>query len=194
MRYIELGFNEKRVRMTNNSFMLIALIYEKQLISGYDLNKIIETRGYRSWADIGTTSIYVNLKKLSIDGYIIGTESNGKRISGPSSILYSCTDKGILELKQHVKESIHHAREHDRRFDLALSVCNILSKNEIKDSLKKRIDMLEKEISRINKIRMIQSNEVSFQGVLLFERTILFIEREIDYTKDLIVKIEREMF
>jgi len=35
---------------------------------------------------------------------------------------------------------------------------------------------------------------VSFQGVLLFERTILFIEREIDYTKDLIVKIEREMF
>jgi len=38
--------------MNNNVYMVLSLIYLKGQLSGYQLNKLISQRGYRSWADI----------------------------------------------------------------------------------------------------------------------------------------------
>lgn len=179
--------------MNNNLFMLMTLIYEHGQLSGYSLNKLIETRGYRSWADIGTTSIYVNLKKLTQLGYIEGMKSENVNSNGISSILYQCTEIGIKELRTKVTDALKNAREHDRSFDLALSACNMLEKNEIIECLLFRCLMLENTKLSIDSIRRIQAHEVSFQGVLLFDRTAELIENEVKYTKKLIDIIKREM-
>jgi DNA-binding PadR family transcriptional regulator len=179
--------------MNNNLFMMLALINEHMQLSGYSLNKLIEYRGYRAWADIGSTSIYVNLKKLSKLDYIEGKRNEHANANGMSSNLYSCTSKGITALKTNTRQALTSAREHDRSFDLALSTCNILTKVEIINSLKSRIEMLLKEITRIEKIKVYQVNDMSFQGLLLFNRTEVLIENEIDYTRSLIDRIEKEM-
>lgn len=179
--------------ISHNEFMLLAIINEQELISGYRLNQIIEYRGYRSWADIGSTSIYINLKKLVQLKLIEGTVSIDKKTKGPSSILYKCTKEGLLTLKETTVESLQSSRERERRFDLALSTINILSKIEIKGALIKRISMLSSEKNRIRLVQINQKSVISLQGDLLFERTLNFIEREIEYTNDLIIKIEKEM-
>lgn len=179
--------------MNNNLFMLMALINEHNQLSGYGLNKLIETRGYRSWADIGTTSIYVNLKKLSQLGYIVGMRSEVENSNGIASILYQCTETGVTELKRIIIHALKNAREHDRSFDLALSACYMLDKKVIIESLLTRSLMLENTKLRINSIRVNQANKVSFQGGLLFDRTAELIENEIKFTEKLIDKIEKEM-
>jgi hypothetical protein len=45
--------------------MLLQLILEKDIISGYNLVKqICRKQNVRNMADLGTTSIYISLKKL----------------------------------------------------------------------------------------------------------------------------------
>ena len=50
--------------LTNVETALLQLIGEKKLVSGYELNALIEERGYRNWVGIGKTSIYNTLLKL----------------------------------------------------------------------------------------------------------------------------------
>lgn len=179
--------------MNNNGFMLLAVIAETGPVSGYKLNQIMERRGYRAWADIGSTSIYVNLKKLSSEGLIEGVASGSKNTKGPESILYRCLDSGKAMLVRLILESLQTTREHDRRFDLALSVIQLAPKSQVLDALNQRVAMLSRHKQRIQDLRQSQSDELSYQGNLLFERTLYFLENEREYTVRLIRQIDKEL-
>lgn len=56
--------NYKDCKINNVELTLLEIIREKSNTSGYEIRKIIEERGYREWANIGKTSIYVGIKKL----------------------------------------------------------------------------------------------------------------------------------
>ena len=74
-------------------FALLQIIEEKQPVSGYEINKLIEDRGYRQWTDIGTTSIYVGLEKLSRKGLTSVYLDTGKKGKGPAPKKYRLTEK-----------------------------------------------------------------------------------------------------
>ena len=178
--------------LSNNAFMILAIIHELKSISGYRLNQIIENRGYRAWADLGTTTIYVSLKSMVKAGLIEGSIDAFKSTQGPSSVLYNCTPNGITALRNEVRYALEHSREHNRRFDLALSTIDILTLSEIQQSLASRVLMLESQKAGIEAARTKQNDSISFQGVLLFERTLHFIHHEIEYTNNLIKTITKE--
>jgi DNA-binding PadR family transcriptional regulator len=169
--------------LSNNEFMILAIIHEFQAISGYKLNQVMAFRGYRAWADLGATSIYVNLKRLVQAGLIEGTLDVLKSTKGPASMKYRCTAVGIQALERETALALSSSREHDRRFDLALSTLEVLSGATICQSLEERIFMLERELTRIETVRIHQSPGISFSGQLLFDRTLRFIRQEIDDTK-----------
>jgi DNA-binding PadR family transcriptional regulator len=169
--------------LSNNEFMILAIIHEFQAISGYKLNQVIGFRGYRAWADLGATSIYLNLKRLVQAGLIEGTLDVLKATKGPAAMKYRCTAVGMQALKRETALALSSSREHDRRFDLALSAIEVLSLMEICQSLEERILILENEISRIESVRLKQSPGISFSGRLLFDRTLRFLRQEIDDTK-----------
>ncbi|MFA6595437.1 MAG: hypothetical protein WCT00_03905, partial [Bacilli bacterium] len=85
------------------------------------------------------------LKKLSQIEYIKGIKVESEKANGLTAISYECTEKGITELKNIVIHSLTNAREHDRKFDLALSVSQILDKEEVIQCLTSRISRLESE-------------------------------------------------
>jgi DNA-binding PadR family transcriptional regulator len=68
------------MQLTNVEIALLQLIREKKLVSGYEIDALIEERGYRNWAGIGKTSIYNTLKKLK-------KKSLSRSVSSPRKVV-----------------------------------------------------------------------------------------------------------
>ncbi|WP_010271964.1 PadR family transcriptional regulator [Paenibacillus senegalensis] len=135
--------------LSNVEFMLLQIIAESGQASGYDIKKLVDQRGYRSWANIGTTSIYAGLKKLSNKGWIVHEVSDEKCGKGPMPTRYALTEAGNLVLKHEILDSLSFSRERDNRFDLGLAALTLIRKEEAILALRKRLDFLEQVSLRI---------------------------------------------
>jgi len=178
--------------LSDREFMLLSLIWERKAVSGYQLNAIIKNRGYREWAEIGMTSIYIGLKKLEQKELIQGQLTTNKTIQGPAAKEYSLTDEGANLLKEETGKGLSETRERDRRFDLALSTMDVLSLETALSLIFKRKIFLESEQKRISKVYSGQQHHISFQGALLFKHTLHFIKSEITFLNNLINNWEKE--
>lgn len=172
--------------LNNNEYMILSLIWESEKASGYQLNAKIINRGYREWADIGVTSIYKTLKKLEQMGLILGHINLNKTTQGPAAKEYAMSEKGRLLLIEETEKGLSETRERDRRFDLALSVINILPLNNALTFIKKRRVFLEKEEKRLSGIYIAQKQLLTFKGALLFTHTLNFLQSEIRFLDELI--------
>ncbi|MGN7356746.1 PadR family transcriptional regulator [Paenibacillus sp. SAF-054] len=128
--------------ISNVEFMLLQMIAEHHQASGYDMMKLVEQRGYKEWANIGTTSIYAGLKKLSDKGWIVRETSDEKSGKGPTPTRFALTEAGIHKLKNEIIDSLSSTRERDNRFDLGLAALPLIGKEEAITALRKRMDFL----------------------------------------------------
>lgn len=128
--------------LSNVEFMLLQIIAEYRQASGYDIKKLVDQRGYREWTNIGTTSIYAGLKKLSDKGWIASLEADEKSGKGPLPTRFSLTEAGMLKLRNEILDSLSSARERDNRFDLGLAALPFIGKEEAITALQKRLDFL----------------------------------------------------
>ncbi|BAH45308.1 hypothetical protein BBR47_43310 [Brevibacillus brevis NBRC 100599] len=129
-------------RLSNVEFMLLQLIAEHRQASGYDIMKVVEQRGYKEWANIGTTSIYTGLKKLSDKGWIAPETSDEKSGKGPAPTRFALTEVGTRKLRNEIFDSLSSTRERDNRFDLGLAALPHIGKEEAVIALRKRLDFL----------------------------------------------------
>lgn len=128
--------------LSNVEFMLLQIIAEYHQASGYDIKKLVDQRGYREWTNIGTTSIYAGLKKLSDKGWIASLESDEKSGKGPTPTRFALTEEGMLKLRNEIFDSLSSSRERDNRFDLGLAALPFIGKEESILALQKRLDFL----------------------------------------------------
>lgn len=177
---------------TNVEIMLLQLINEAEGISGYEINKIVKQRGYREWADIGTTSIYNGLKKLSNRKLIQSVIDKNKTGKGPLPYIYHITENGKQILKEDIIETLSIARERDKRFDLAFGGSAFLSSDDVIRALEKRVSFLHSEKERITNIyrRQITDN-LPLQVKMLFEHPIFLIDSEIEFTEYIIGSLKK---
>lgn len=139
------------IRLSNVEFMLLQIIAECKQASGYEINKLIERRGYREWANIGTTSVYVGLQKLK-DKHLIRSEHSGKKIGkGPSPSQFIVTETGMETLRDEVASSLSTTRERDHRFSLGLAALPFIGKEEAVAALRERQSFLENTMSHIKR-------------------------------------------
>ncbi|MFC4303719.1 PadR family transcriptional regulator [Cohnella boryungensis] len=129
-------------QLSNVEFMLLQMIAECNQASGYDIDKLVDQRGYREWANIGTTSIYAGLKKLEGKGLIKSEGFGGKSGKGPMPIRFSMTEAGMTTLSKEVLVSLSSSRERDNRFDLGLAALPFVEKSEAIEALRKRLGFL----------------------------------------------------
>ena len=177
--------------VSNKEYMILSLLWEKKAASGYQLNTIVKNRGYREWADIGMTSIYTGLKKLEKKDLIQGRFTTNKTTRGPIAKEFYLTDKGIDLLKEETAKGLSETRERDRRFDLALSILDILSSEQGFSLIGKRKVFLESEKIRIANVYKTQEG-ISFKGILLFKHTLQFIQCEITFLTSLLNNWDKE--
>ncbi|MDQ6418514.1 PadR family transcriptional regulator [Paenibacillus sp. LHD-117] len=128
--------------LSNVEFMLLQMIAEYRQASGYDIMKLVDQRGYKEWANIGTTSIYAGLKKLSDKGWISPEASDEKSGKGPTPNRFALTEAGIRKLRNEILDSLSSTRERDNRFDLGLAALPHIGKEEAIIALRKRLDFL----------------------------------------------------
>jgi DNA-binding PadR family transcriptional regulator len=167
-------------------FLLLSLIREQQKLTGYHLNTLVDERGYREWADIGTTSIYTGLKKLKEKGYVTSATDRYKTGRGPKGVKYALTESGLSVLKSETEQGLAKARERGGRFMLALSALPVLKTEVALTALEQRIDYLQKESARIQAIYERQQAAMHFYADLLFRYTFENIRNEVTVTENIL--------
>ncbi len=177
--------------ISNVEFILLTLIYEQQKVTGYYLNTLVDERGYREWADIGTTSIYTGLKKLKEKGCVTSATDRYKSGRGPKGTKYTLTPEGLMALKHETEHGLSKTRERDERFMLALSALPVLEAGVVITALEKRIAFLRQEHTRIQAKYEQQQASMVFHAGLLFRYTFENIINEITITEHLLAAFRR---
>ncbi|MFW9801496.1 MAG: PadR family transcriptional regulator [Candidatus Thorarchaeota archaeon] len=181
---------------------------------GYEINQILEERGYRNWVDIKFSSIYKALKELEAKGLIKGQKSDEKL--QPSKKTYSITRIGARLLRNQVVQCLVNPPKANSLFDLGMSAIYQLTKEEAVDSLKKRLVNLNEQlrflgshaeaIKNIDKIRESDPSRIvggvkasqipadAHLGVVLalFERPYVRLKCEKKWLQDLVGMIEKD--
>jgi DNA-binding PadR family transcriptional regulator len=173
-------------QLSNTEFIVLSLIHENGKISGYRLNTLIEERGYREWADIGTTSIYTGLKKLKQKGFVTSATDRYKKGKGPQGVNYMITPDGFNLLQVEVKQGLSTTRERGGRFMLAVSALPILSPPEVTEALAQRKTYLRQEFNRVQQKYEQQKAYLPLHAELLFRYSFAAIEHEISFTEEMI--------
>ncbi|HEX3033163.1 MAG TPA: helix-turn-helix transcriptional regulator [Bacillota bacterium] len=178
--------------LSNVEFMLLQIVFEKGEVSGYEINQLVKERGYREWADIGTTSIYIGLNKLTKKHLLDSFIATGKQGKGPIPRKFTINNDGKKALKQEIIYSLSYTRERDHRFDLALGASPFLSPEEVVTALEKRKQFLSEATHNIEqKLSSQGGNHLPFHVKALFEHPLFLIKHEISFMDNLIGELKR---
>ena len=179
---------------------------------GYEINQVLEHRGYRNWVDIKMSSVYKALNELEKRGLISGRKSD-KGLQ-PAKKTYVITSRGKKELKTQVTQSLSNPLQAHTMFDLGMSAIWALTESEALNALRTYRDRLEQamdflwsnvegivnidELSRTDPNRMVGGlpiSEIADRTNLpivkaLFERPLAVVTAQRDYLVQLIKRIE----
>jgi len=173
--------------------MLLELLAEMGELSGYEINHLVKERGYREWANIGTTSIYVGLDKLKrrrLVDFRVDTKKSGR---GPLPNKYRLNGEGLRILKREVLRYLKAANPHQDCFDLGLAGIPLLDRKQTIDALKERADALRVEGHRLRQIYWNQGGDGLPLAVrALFDHNQWKIQQERDFALALIGDIQKE--
>ncbi|PTM58749.1 PadR family transcriptional regulator [Desmospora activa] len=176
--------------ISNVEFMLLQMIAECRQASGYDIKKLVAQRGYWEWANIGTTSIYAGLKKLSNKGWIASEESDGKSGKGPMPTRFALTKAGMAKLRNEIFDSLSSTRERDNRFDLGLAALPLIEKDKAIVALRKRLDFLREASKKIRQKYESQGGvRLPLNVRALFLHPVSLIECELEFVSCLIKEL-----
>lgn len=174
-------------QISNVEFALLQLIAENNNISGYEINKLVEERGYKEWANIGATSIYTGLEKLNkknLVAFYVHVQKQGK---GPLPKKFKLTAEGKKVLRHEILEALSSTRKRDQRFDLALASIPFLTPREAMEALNRRKRFLSSELARIKiKLEPQGGQNLPFHIRALFKHPLVLIGAELGFIDEII--------
>ncbi len=179
--------------LSNVEIVLMELLAEKRELSGYEISRLVRERGFREWANIGTTSIYVGLEKLKRRGMVdfrLDTQKSGR---GPLPNKYCLNQEGLQALIKEVLRCLKTAKPHQGCFDLGLAGIPLLERDETVDALKERAKGLREEGHRLMQVYWNQGGDgLPLSVRALFDHSQRKIQHEREFVLALIGDIQRE--
>ena len=173
--------------LSNAELLLLLIINAEENISGYKINKLIKEREYRSWVDLGKTSVYAGLKKLVSKKLVKSKLDKRKSGKGPQPTNYRITPRGKKELTNAVLESLSTSMEMNNRFDIAYSGITNLPRVMVVLALERRIELLnERQLEIKQKLDKIEIIDLPLEMQNVYEHIDFSISNEITFTKSLI--------
>jgi DNA-binding PadR family transcriptional regulator len=115
------------------SEQLILGILSEQPRHGYNIEKVILSRGMRKWTDIGFSSIYYILERLETKKFVTSDETKGKKRKQ-----YSITDMGITALRNHTIKLISERMPANTHFMTGLATSHSISNTELTHAFEQR--------------------------------------------------------
>ncbi len=175
-------------KINDAEFVLLLLIAERRGTNGYQIRQTVTKRGMEAWAGVSTSSIYVMLKKLETRGFVSSKEDVEKRTKGARGQVYSISPGGKAALKNTIQLALSQCREHDPKFNIALSGIENLDCREASVCLKKRNSFLDSELRRLTAVEENQGN-LPLSATLLFDHIKYGIEKEVIWLERAISKL-----
>lgn len=123
------------MKLTSTELVVLGLVVE-QPRHGYDLERVIERRGIRRWAEIGFSSIYYVLAKLEDRGLI---ESPGDQSGAKTRRVFRATAAGRSAAASAAVASIADQRTVVHPMLAGLANAQLLSDDDYRDALQQRL-------------------------------------------------------
>jgi DNA-binding PadR family transcriptional regulator len=178
--------------LSNVEFMLLQIIAQCGEISGYRINKLVEEREYRAWADIGATSVYTGLARLARKGLVRSRLDMAKKGKGPLPRRFRLTAKGQRVLREEIRRGLSSTREGSRRFDLALAAIPVVARHEIIRALERRKRFLGRAATHVTaRFRAIGGERLPINIKALFKHSLHGIRRELQFMDVLLRDVKK---
>jgi DNA-binding PadR family transcriptional regulator len=160
--------------MTDAELAILSLLAEKPNYD-HDLNRMIDSRGMRRWAAIGSSSMYYVLEKLEKQGLVRQVSLfEGKR-------LFEISPAGIGVLQTAVVDLLANTHAHDKSFELGLVSLHVLSPQQVRSALNNRMQDITSTLNRMQQQLEQARGENSFQTEAYFSHRVAMAQAELQW-------------
>ena len=166
--------------MSSDADIVLLSLLAEQPRHGYDLDRVIEQRGYRQWTSLAFSSIYYLLKRLSERGLLEPDQgSQGRRT------VFRVTEAGRRELRQAAGERVLAPAPPSAGVLPALNAYSRLDDPELVTLLVRRAEAL---LGRLDELRALRAQVDEEHALAIFDYEILRQEADLAWTRSLVKK------
>jgi padR-like family transcriptional regulator len=166
--------------MSSDADIVLLSLLAEQPRHGYDLDRVIEQRGYRQWTSLAFSSVYYLLKRLSERGLLEPDEgSQGRRT------VFRVTEAGRRELRQAAGERVLAPAPPSAGVLPALNAYSRLDDPELVTLLVRRAEAL---LGRLDELRALRAQVDEEHALAIFDYEILRQEADLAWTRSLLKK------
>ena len=166
--------------MSSDADIVVLSLLAEQPRHGYDLDRVIEQRGYRQWTSLAFSSVYYLLKRLSERGLLEPDEgSQGRRT------VFRVTEAGRRELRQAAGERVLATAPPSAGVLPALNAYSRLDDPALAALLAQRAEAL---LGRLDELRALRAQVDEEHALAIFDYEILRQEADLAWTRSLLKK------
>ena len=170
--------------MSSDADIVLLSLLAEQPRHGYDLDRVIEQRGYRQWTSLAFSSVYYLLKRLSERGLLQPDQgSQGRRT------VFQVTEAGRRELRQAAGERVLAPAPPSAGVLPALNAYSRLDDPELVTLLVRRAEAL---LGRLDELRALRAQVDEEHALAIFDYEILRQEADLTWTRTLLKKADSD--
>ena len=170
--------------MSSDADIVLLSLLAEQPRHGYDLDRVIEQRGYRQWTSLAFSSVYYLLKRLSERGLLEPDEgSQGRRT------VFRVTEAGRRELRQAAGERVLAPAPPSAGVLPALNAYSRLDDPALAALLARRAEAL---LGRLDELRALRARVDEEHALAIFDYEILRQEADLAWTRSLLQKADSD--
>ena len=166
--------------MSSDADIVLLSLLAEQPRHGYDLDRVIEQRGYRQWTSLAFSSVYYLLKRLSERGLLEPDEgSQGRRT------VFRVTEAGRRELRQAAGERVLAPAPPSAGVLPALNAYSRLDDPALAALFARRAEAL---LGRLDELRALRAQVDEEHALAIFDYEILRQEADLAWSRSLLKK------
>ena len=170
--------------MSSDADIVVLSLLAEQPRHGYDLDRVIEQRGYRQWTSLAFSSVYYLLKRLSERGLLEPDQrSQGRRT------VFRVTEAGRRELRQAAGERVLAPAPPSAGVLPALNAYSRLDDPALAALLAQRAEAL---LGRLDELRALRAQVDEEHALAIFDYEILRQEADLAWTRSLLKKADSD--
>ena len=170
--------------MSSDADIVLLSLLAEQPRHGYDLDRVIEQRGYRQWTSLAFSSVYYLLKRLSERGLLEPDQSSQGRRT-----VFRVTEAGRRELRQAAGERVLAPAPPSAGVLPALNAYARLDEPELVAALAQRAEAL---LERLDELRRLRAQVDEEHALAIFDYEILRQEADLAWTRSLLKKADSD--
>lgn len=166
--------------MSSDADIVVLSLIAEHPRHGYDLDRVIEQRGYRQWTSLASSSVYYVLKRLAERGLLEPDDGpTGRRT------VFRITDAGRRELSKAADERVLTPAPPTAGVLPALNAYARLDEPGLVAALARRAKALQERLDQLRRLRAQVDEE---HALAIFDYEILRQEADLTWTRTLLEK------